>query len=439
MQAHKLFKKRFSKSSLRDIYFKYVHYTSSTGIDGIIANDKYDYESEIELINKKVTSGKYKFSKYKEKLISKGAGKEPRVISIPTVRDRIVIKALHLFLQDVYPASSKTLIPQLMLSNISSEVKKTKYKSFIKVDIKNFYPSIDHDLLLKKTFKRIRKSEIKSLIEKAIKNNTGNIKPKSGVPQGLAISNILAEIYLEDLDFNYKSDKNISYNRYVDDILVLSKDTRPKKLLDGIISDFSNLKLTCHNYDDIGSKTKIDRLYKSFDFLGYWIENRKLTVKKESIWKVENSIAKIINSHKYISKPKSYITENKLNLRITGCIYEGKRRGWLFYYSQLEDETILYKLDSTVKKMLKQAKLDKIIKQKKFSKSYKECKRDVLDNHQYIVNFDGYSLPQKRELLTQFMDPEKVSILDNQTINSLFSKRVRHLIKDLEEDIRENS
>ncbi|EKO3993993.1 hypothetical protein DX541_22260 [Vibrio fluvialis] len=439
MQAHKLFKKRFSKSSLRDIYFKYVHYTSSTGIDGIIANDKYDYESEIELINKKVTSGKYKFSKYKEKLISKGAGKEPRVISIPTVRDRIVIKALHLFLQDVYPASSKTLIPQLMLSNISNEVKKTKYKSFIKVDIKNFYPSIAHDLLLKKTFKRIRKSEIKSLIEKAIKNNTGNIKPESGVPQGLAISNILAEIYLEDLDFNYKSDKNISYNRYVDDILVLSKDTRPKKLLDNIISDFSNLKLTCHNYDDIGSKTKIDRLYKSFDFLGYWIENRKLTVKKESIWKVENSIAKIINSHKYISKPKSYITESKLNLRITGCIYEGKRRGWLFYYSQLEDETILYKLDSTVKKMLKQAKLDKIIKQKKFSKSYKECKRDVLDNHQYIVNFDGYSLPQKRELLTQFMDPEKVSILDNQTINSLFSKRVRHLVKDLEEDIRENS
>jgi len=124
MQAHKLFKKRFSKSSLRDIYFKYVHYTSSTGIDGTIANDKYDYESEIELINKKVTSGKYKFSKYKEKLISKGAGKEPRVISIPTVRDRIVIKALHLFLQDVYPDSSKTLIPQLMLSNISSEVKK---------------------------------------------------------------------------------------------------------------------------------------------------------------------------------------------------------------------------------------------------------------------------------------------------------------------------
>jgi len=162
-------------------------------------------------------------------------------------------------------------------------------------------------------------------------------------------------------------------------------------------------------------------------------------VKKESIWKVENSIAKIINSHKYISKPKSYITESKLNLRITGCIYEGKRRGWLFYYSQLEDETILYKLDSTVKKMLKQAKLDTIIKQKKFSKSYQECKRDVLDNHQYIINFDGYSLPQKRELLTQFMDPEKVNILDNQTINSLFSKRVRHLVKDLEEDIRENS
>ncbi len=105
------------------------------------------------------------------------------------------------------------------------------------------------------------------------------------------------------------------------------------------------LKLHCHEYDEIGSKTRIDRIYQGFDFLGYWIENRKLTVKKESIWKIENSIAKIVNSHKYIKKPKSYITENNINLRITGCIYEGKRRGWLFYYSQLEDETILYKLE----------------------------------------------------------------------------------------------
>ena len=42
--------------------------------------------------------GTYAFSKYKQKLISKGAGKAPREISIPTTRDRVALRALSDFL-----------------------------------------------------------------------------------------------------------------------------------------------------------------------------------------------------------------------------------------------------------------------------------------------------------------------------------------------------
>lgn len=439
MNESELFKLRFSKQSLVDIYLRYIHFTPSTGIDGVSANEKYDYETEIELIIRKVHTGTYRFSRYKEKLISKGAEKYPRVISIPTVRDRLVLKVLHLFLQDIFPENSKSLIPQIMLDKIKTDVKNPSYNSFIKIDIKNFYPSIDRALLLSKTFNKIKNDEARNLISKALMNPTGRKVNECGVPQGLSISNILAEMYVSDVDNIYKVKTDISYNRYVDDILIFSEEFMPELLLKEIISDFTLLKLDCHHYGDIGSKTKIGNLNENFDFLGYWIDKRKLTVKKESIWRVENSIAKIINSHKYISNAKTYITENKLNLRITGCIYEGKRRGWLFYYSQMEDETILYKLDATVKVMLKQAKLSTIISPKKFSKAYKECTRDVIKNHKYITNFDGYSLHEKRELLSNYMDVQVIKRLDNQTVGSLFTKRVRHLIKDLEEDIRDNS
>ncbi|NOH41700.1 reverse transcriptase, partial [Vibrio coralliilyticus] len=372
-------------------------------------------------------------------LISKGARKHPRVISIPTVRDRIVLKAMHLTLQDIYPECSKTLIPQLMLDEIKSQVKNYKFKSFIKVDIKEFYPSINHKLLEEKLSSRLPTKALRLLITSAITNPTGLQDSKRGVPQGLSISNILAEIYLKDLDAKFRCIDTNTYNRYVDDVLVLSENNRPIDLLDDIINEFSNLNLTCHPYDEEGSKTQIDTLNKEFDFLGYYIKNRKLTVKKESVLRVENSIAKIINSHKYISEAKASITQNKLNLRVTGCIFEGKRRGWIFYYSQMEDDTILYKLDNTVKKLLKQAKLDNTIKQKKFSKAFYECSRNKLNNHKYIVNFDGYSISEKRDLLTQFMDKVKIKALNDDVVNSLFSKRVRHLVKDLEEDIRENS
>ncbi|MEZ9893527.1 RNA-dependent DNA polymerase, partial [Vibrio lentus] len=109
MQAYEVMFNYFNKDSLTEIYYKYIHYSPSTGVDGIKANDKYDIDKEIELIVDKVLNGRYKFSKYKEKLISKGANKLPRVISIPTVRDRIVIKALHLTLQEIFPECASTL------------------------------------------------------------------------------------------------------------------------------------------------------------------------------------------------------------------------------------------------------------------------------------------------------------------------------------------
>ncbi|MDW2069585.1 reverse transcriptase domain-containing protein [Vibrio parahaemolyticus] len=435
------FKEVFNKESLIDIYLNYIHYTASTGVDGTSANDKYDYEKEIELILKKVESGKYKFSRYKEKLISKGAGKNPRVISIPTVRDRIVIKALHIYLQKIFPERSDTLIPQVMLERVKNDIANYKYSHYVKVDIKEFYPSIQHEKLLSVISEHLDSEFAKFLLEKAIKNPTGSLYPKQGVPQGLAISNILAEIYVGTIDDKFSSRDDISYSRYVDDVLIFCGSTfqNAKSLLDEIIESFADIGLTCHPYDELGSKTKVGALHESFDFLGYWFNNRTLSVKKESIKKIEHSLAKIIHAHKYIPQAKSYITQYKLNLRITGCIYEGKRRGWIFYYSQMDDEKILYKLDSTVKKMLAQAKLENVIKPKKFSKAYYECKRDILKNHKYIINYDGYSTSQKRELLAHYMDAEKIKALDNNTVNSIFSKRVRHLIKDLEEDIRDNS
>ncbi|GEK14661.1 reverse transcriptase domain-containing protein [Aliivibrio fischeri] len=439
MKAHEALLSRFSKTSLTAIYYKHIHFTMSTGVDGIIANDKYDIKSEVDLIFKKVFNGSYKFSKYKEKLISKGAKKNPRVISIPTVRDRIVLKALHLTLQDIYPECSKTLIPQLMLDDIKSQVKNHKYNSFIKIDIKEFYPSLSHSLLEEQLSVKIKTKALRLLIKSAITNPTGSHESKKGVPQGLSISNILAEIYLKELDCKFNDNDENTYNRYVDDVLVLSTSSWPKTLLDNIINEFNKLDLECHPYDDIGSKTKMDKLNKEFDFLGYYIKSRRLTIKKESTLRLEKSLAKIINSHKYIASAKPSITKYKLDLRITGCIFENKRRGWLFYYSQMEDDTILFKLDHTVKKLLKQAGLDKIITPKKFVKAFYECSRNKLNNHKYIVNFDGYSNSEKRYLLGQFMDQDKIKTLDDNTVNSLFSKRVKHLVKDLEEDIRDNS
>jgi len=91
MSAARNFKKVFSKRNLRRIYSEKIRESGAIGIDRI---RPYRLDSrlstEIEVITEKVSAGTYAFTPYKEKLISKGQGVPPRLISIPTARDRIV-------------------------------------------------------------------------------------------------------------------------------------------------------------------------------------------------------------------------------------------------------------------------------------------------------------------------------------------------------------
>ena len=60
-----------------------------------------------------------------------------------------------------------------------------------------------------------------------------NYITKKGVPQGLPISNILAQLYLNDFDSSIVNilDKDTLYLRYVDDLLIISKTDTNEKLV----------------------------------------------------------------------------------------------------------------------------------------------------------------------------------------------------------------
>ncbi|HFT7187720.1 TPA: hypothetical protein ACGRRN_000126 [Enterobacter ludwigii] len=93
--AARAFKKCFSEKYLRSLYFDKIKETGAIGIDRVRPGSfEKECAKEVALISRKVFNGSYKFTAYKEKLISKGAHSFPRQISIPTVRDRITLRAL---------------------------------------------------------------------------------------------------------------------------------------------------------------------------------------------------------------------------------------------------------------------------------------------------------------------------------------------------------
>lgn len=449
MQAYKLFNKYFSKRNIKKIYETDTINSGSVGLDKINHNVfQNKLEENLEIIYRKVHNDTYKYTPYKEKLILKSSDKPPRQLSIPTIRDRIVLKIICNFFQGLYKSEVKFEIPQIKVEEIKKVLSESTYDSFIKIDIINFYPSINHDILLEKLKKRIRKKSIINLILKSIKNGTENKTKKGkytnnalGVPQGLSISNILAEIYINEVDHDIIEKYDIKYFRYVDDILILCKN-KDKDLIYEEMNKLlcEELELKIHSLCTKG-KTEIGSIKDGFSFLGYKFKNELVTINNSSVMKFEESISKILTKYKYMKKtfdvfdPVGY-TQWRLNLKITGCIYGGQKRGWMFYFSQINDKTILNKIDATISKMLKRYKLNKEINQKKLFKVFFESQRKYSSKHFYIINFDNLTIKKKKEILEHFIIG-KENVLKNKTdkeIDKLYNSKIRYLIKDLEQD-----
>lgn len=419
-------------------------YNSSPGIDRINRKTfERDLNTHLETIVRKVANGTYNFSKYREKLISKGRDRKPRVISIPTIRDKIVLRALCNILVNILQSETQPKLPQTIIHEIKSGIDSGNFDYFFKLDIKNFYPSINHNLLLKKIRKKIRKAELITLIEGAISQATHDSNqdsteiPTQGVPQGLSISNILASLYLNSLDKKQLSLRSYSYFRYVDDILVLCSSKDSKFLENKLINDLKLLELNTHcDSPDNCEKQDSGPISKSVTYLGYTFNDNQISVKKKSIDNIKKSIMKLFAENKF-SKSTLKIFEWKLNLRITGCMFENKKYGWPFYFSQLTDIKILFELDFLIKKLTERYKINPSkIKFKKFVRSYSEITKN-LKSTTYIPNYSKLDIIQKKSILIDVFKMNTSELNDEKKIDIQFKKLIKNSIKELEKDVQD--
>ena len=437
----------FSEESLKKIFVEYIAYSSATGIDNMNQNAfRRQVDQHISIISNKAISGNYKFSKYKLKLISKGRNKAPREISIPTIRDRVALKALCKFLQERFSNSVTFELPQNVIKDVKLEALSGRYDCFIKLDISNFYPSIKHDKLFSKLRKRIRSSEILNVISSTITSPTvlaskNNDSANSiGVPQGLSISNILAAIYLESIDKFLANVPNVQCYRYVDDVLILCSKAEANDLSKTVISKFRQLGLKVHDPITTPEKSKIDYIRNGFDYLGYTFVGGQVSARAGSIDKLKSSLAGIFTSYKHSKNKNLAILEWRLNLRITGCVFEKKCKGWQFFFSEINHESLLHELDIYVKKLtirfgVEHTEKKDGIKPKKFVRTYKEITHR---KHQttYIPNFDNYSIQDMSTTLESYFE-FNIAPMTEEDIKYHFHKKIGAQVRDLEVDVKD--
>ncbi|EOX5952762.1 reverse transcriptase domain-containing protein [Providencia rettgeri] len=441
MRLIKEFNLFFSVDYLKSIYLDYVVLSSSTGIDNMSHKVLWGMlDEQLRIINRKVLSSSYKFSKYKLKLISKGQGKSPREISIPTIRDKIVLRALCEFLKFKYEDVLHFELPQNIVKNIKNELFIGKYTAFIKLDVTNFYPSIKHDKLIRRLRGRLRNDCITTLISNAIKSPTVNKSKKDdvlsecGVPQGLSISNILAAIYLSNIDKKINKIDNIKYYRYVDDILILCNVEKVNELVTLLIKDFRRVGLKVHKPISNSDKSTIGVISKdNFNYLGYYFSKEIVSARIGSVEKLRESLLAIFTSHKHSKFKNIEFLEWRVNLRITGCIFQNKSKGWMYFFSEIEDEILLHQLDSFVLKLCSRFRVKLDVKS--FVRTFYQIKHNRRET-KYIPNFDKYSVEDMAYVLNYFFKKKTEGLTDAE-IEYFFKKRISTQVRDLETDIKD--
>lgn len=448
MTASALFRTEFREDHLKILFAQSLYGTSSVGID-YMTTDSFSSNLDfyISAISKKALSGKYSFTPYRQLLVSKGAGKLPRVLSIPTVRDRLTLKALSDILGKTFGERCKTPQPQLIISELSNAISAKTYSAYIKLDLEDFYGSIPHEPLIKTIRSSIRKQEILQLIQSAITTPTVPLGLKAtrsnekGLPQGLSISNQLSNLYASKLDFAIQRKyPKVLYKRYVDDILILCSpdEILQVKVYAESVARKLGLKLSKEKCTDGIIETN------AVEYLGYRFLDGIISVRESSKRKIESSLEKAIRAISHSNNSKK--TENKswlykdLYRRITGCkvTYDGisyTRYGWLFYYSRINDVAYLGKLDSLVHKLAKRYNVKLGEELPRFKVAYYQIRYNGRESNYFPVFDFSRSAANIRAQLTGLVAKEIIDSYSDDDIRQLFQRVVNRIIRTLEKDV----
>jgi len=149
----------------------------------------------------------------------------------------------------------------------------------LKCDIKSYFASINHQILLRLLSKHIPCPKTIKLLTTII--TSYHDTPGRGIPIGNLTSQIFANIYLHPLDLYLTQTLKVkNYFRYMDDFLVISPDKEYLLALRHQIDTFltTNLKLTLHP-----KKNNIFRADRGLDFLGYLIKPHQTTIRKKTL------------------------------------------------------------------------------------------------------------------------------------------------------------
>lgn len=333
-------------------YQRVTRNKGAAGIDGMTVDELSPYlkEHREEFITL-LASGQYKPAPVKRVEIPKPNGGK-RKLGIPTVIDRFVqqavAQAMAPYFERVFSDNSFGFRPYRSAHDAIRRVVgfyNEGYHYVIDLDLKAYFDTVNHDLLMKFVAQVIDDPWLLRLIRRFLTAGVMNGQmfegSMMGTPQGGPLSPLLANIYLNELD-KVLTARGHKFVRYADDCNIYVKSRRAGQRVLASISYFleRDLKLTVNQEKtQVGSPTR--RKFLGFT-LGAGKGGAYVRAAQQAKGRVKQELKRLTKRNRGISLARM-LAEIKR-----------KMRGWLNYYGIAAMKQFLQELDAWLRSRIRQ-------------------------------------------------------------------------------------
>lgn len=346
---------------LREAWKKLAKRKKSKGCDGVtIEAFSADLDWNLRRISKELRDGDYHMCRLRPSVYFKLGSTKPRPLQIPAVRDRVVMKALALFIQ---PSFGKFDLPCSFAyikgqdRGVPAVIRKVQelvargYVHYFEADIVNFFGTVDRSRLWAKFAKQVRHRSLLPILRQCFDQELDNLDAfqleyeklfagaTAGIPQGGVLSPMLANFYLYEFDQTVTK-KGFELIRYADDFVVMCKTREEaerahelcKSLLEG-------LGLRIHALEEPKSKSRFGYFSKDgLNFVGVRFEGSITSPDPKAIPRFKEKVSLVLKPHSGDSLAK---TLQSLKNLITG---------WGNGYKAMRVQQVYLELDAFIKR-----------------------------------------------------------------------------------------
>ena len=247
-------------------------------------------ESNIDQLYNELITGTYKTSEYSVFKIYDP--KEREIFRLP-FRDRVVHHAImnilepiwiSVFVHHTYSCIKGRGIHAVFI-DLKQDLKDIENTTYcLKLDIKKFYPTIDHEVLKAIVRRKLKDNRLLNLIDEIIDS-------APGVPIGNYLSQFFANLYLSYFDHWLKEEKQVKYYyRYADDIVILNGN---KPYLHELLKDIDTYLVTKLKLQIKGNYQVFPVDSRGIDFVGYVFYHSHVLMRKTIKKRLCRKVAKL--------------------------------------------------------------------------------------------------------------------------------------------------